>query len=99
MQKSHVLSGFTIVALAIWGIHNFDVNSPCYEIVEKVDLRIGSVLLDKCKGRTWTLVSDEQEYYEYDEAGNETEVSFETLVWTRIGRDNDGMLSFRDTEE
>ena len=96
MQKISLSLGLGL--LAIWGIHNFDVNSDCFQITEAADPLNGAVLIDKCKGRTWALVNDESEGTDYDEDGNVTVTKFKTLVWTRIYR-SDGTISLGDVKE
>lgn len=98
MEKSQILLSLVLIALIVWGIHNYDVNSNCYEITQVGAPLSGTIMLDKCKGRTWTLVHDEREVYNYDEEGNETSKKIKTLVWTTILR-SDGTLSYGDIKE
>ncbi|MBI1302050.1 MAG: hypothetical protein GC137_10435 [Alphaproteobacteria bacterium] len=98
MNKSQISLSLALAALVVWGIHNYDVNSSCFEIAE-VGLPLNSsVMIDKCKGKTWALVNDVREVYSYDEEGYETSKKIKTLVWTRIHRE-DGTLSYGDIEE
>ncbi len=98
MQKPQISLSLVLIVLILWGIHNYDVNTSCYEIAEVGAPLNSSVMLDKCKGRTWALVNAEAEAYEYDEQGEETLKKFKTLEWTRIVR-GDGRLSFGNIEE
>ena len=99
MHKSQISLSVALFALIVWAIHNFDVNSSCYDILEVGKPLHGPILLDKCKGRTWTLVHDEDVTYEYDELGNVINSSkFRTLSWARVRRSG-GHLSFGDIEE
>lgn len=98
MKKSQLSLSVASVALVGWGIHNYDVNSSCFEIVEVGPPLNSSVMIDKCKGRTWTLVNDVKKSYGYDEEGNATSQKFKTLVWTRIHRSH-STLSYGDIEE
>ncbi len=96
MKKSHVFFGLATLALGNWGLHLYDVNSACYEIVQVAKPLNGEVLLDKCKGRTWTMVEDKTTLnklgYVTEEGGDE-EVN--TVVWTRVPKGG-GIVTLSD---
>lgn len=83
----------------LWGLYNYDINSNCYEILDIKEHQLGSVMLDKCKGRTWTLVRDKVTMTDASGyAAEENREEVETLVWTRIIM-SDGMLVFSDIDK
>lgn len=99
MTKPHIFFGLAILAVAVYGIDKFSSNTACYEIVQVERYLNGSVLLDKCKGRTWTLVQHEgtpAEILGY--VAEEPEDKVKTLVWTRVHR-GEGMLSFDKSDK
>ncbi len=87
MKKSHVFFGLAFLMLGCWATHNYDVNSACYEIVAVGKPLHGEILLDKCKGRTWTMVEDTTTLNKLGyvtEDGGDEEVN--TVVWTRVSK-------------
>lgn len=58
MKKSHILFGLAILAVVLYGIGKYDTNTVCYEIIPTQG-KIDTILLDKCKGRTLTLVKED----------------------------------------
>ena len=59
MKKTHIFIGLAILGVAVHFIETYDANAPCFEIVEAGKPLHGDILLDKCKGRTWTMVQDD----------------------------------------
>lgn len=94
MKKSQVFFGLAFLMLGYWAIHNYDVNASCYDILEVGKPLHGPILLDKCKGRTWTLVQDKttltQLGYVPDD-GEDEEIN--TVVWTRVPKAG-GVVTF-----
>ena len=99
MYKSHVFLSLALLCLSSWGLYLYDVNSTCYEIVQVKNPLLGEILLDKCKGRTWTLVQDKvaltQLGYVPDN-GEDEEVN--TVIWTSVPR-GEGVLTFGSKEK
>lgn len=99
MGKTHIFFGLAILAVALYGIDEYGDSAACYEIVQVEGYLNGNVLLDKCKGRTWTLVQHEATPAEIiGYIAEEKEEKVKTLVWTRLHK-GQGMLSFGNTEE
>lgn len=87
MKKSHIFFGLAILGIAVHGIETYGSNAPCYEIIEVGKPLHGDILLDKCKGRTWTMVQDDATLSELGyvvEDGEDEEIN--TVVWTRVSR-------------
>lgn len=85
MKKSHVFFGLALLCLGNWGLHLYDANSACYEIVQVEQPLHSEILLDKCKGRTWTLVKDKTTLTQLGyvpDNGEDEEI--DTVVWTRV---------------
>ncbi|MBL4803581.1 MAG: hypothetical protein JKY71_01845 [Alphaproteobacteria bacterium] len=87
MKKTHIFIGLAILGVAVHFIETYDANAPCFEIVEAGKPLHGDILLDKCKGRTWTMVQDDTTLSELGyvvEDGEDEEIK--TVVWTRVSR-------------
>ena len=99
MEKSQIFFVLAFLMLGYWATHNYDVNASCYDILEIGKPLHGPILLDKCKGRTWTLVQDEttltQLGYVSDD-GEDEEIN--TVVWTRVPRGG-GVITFGDKDK
>ena len=99
MKKSHIFFGLAFLSLGYWGSHLYDVNSACYEIVQVGKPLHGEVLLDKCKGRTWTMVQDEitlSQLGYVPDTGEDEKIN--TVVWTRVPRGG-GVISLNNKEK
>ena len=77
MKKSHVLFGLTSLILVLYGIIKYDTNTACYEIIPPQG-KMDTMLLDKCKGRTFVLVKES-----FDEGEDGNAGGF-TYRWTTI---------------
>lgn len=67
MKRSYILLGLTILAFTLYC---YDRNSQCYEIISvdkeaRIIDELGTMLLDKCRGRTYLIVQEDL----YDEDG------------------------------
>ncbi len=99
MKKSHVYFGLAFLMLGYWATHNYDVNASCYDILEVGKPLHGPVLLDKCKGRTWTLVQDETTLTQLGYAPDDGEdEKIKTVVWTSVPRGG-GVVTFDRKEK
>lgn len=99
MKKSSIFFGLAIIGIAVHGIETYGTNAPCYEIVKVGQPLNGDILLDKCKGRTWTMVQDDTTLSELGylvEEGGEEEIR--TVVWTRVNRGG-GIVSLDNKAE
>ena len=100
MQKVQTTFSLAVILLGVWAIHNYDVNSSCYEIVDAGPPLGSSILLNKCKGLTWMPVKGDitiSDWVENDEGVYE-EV-FETkksMVWVRIDKDSNKVMTFKN---
>lgn len=96
MKKSFVFLALAILVTVLYGLNVFGKNTQCYEIVEIGKPLYGQLLLDKCKGRTWTMVHTSgtpSEILGYVTEEKEDEVK--TIVWTRV-HDGGGFLSLNE---
>lgn len=99
MKKSHMFFGLALLTLGYWATHNYDVNSSCYDILEIGKPLHGPILLDKCKGRTWTLVEDETTINQLGYVSDDGEdKKIKTLIWTSVPRGG-GVVTLGDKEK
>ena len=88
--------------LIFYGINELKTKQrhiPCFEILQFEKGIARKVLLDKCRGKTWTLVQSTGtpgEFMGYHTEEEEQEI--QTLVWTRIYKGG-GMLSLGEHNE
>lgn len=88
MKKSHIVFSIAALILAGYAVDSYTYKNkhiPCYEIVEVGQPLHANMLLDKCKGRTWTLVQTETSMGDLgyiSEDGDDEDIN--TIVWTRV---------------
>lgn len=72
MQKSYIFFGLAALALAFYAIEQYDNNTVCHEVKDSYTvrgLRLGPMLVDKCKGQTYILVKNDIDKDENGEKG------------------------------
>ena len=73
-----MLFGLASLVLVLYGVIIYDANAVCYEIIPPQG-RMDTVLLDKCRGQTLTLIKKD---FDEDEDGK---TDGYTYRWATIG--------------
>lgn len=90
MKRSEKLL-FTLacLALVLYGIHVFDRNSVCYEILPPQG-KFDTMLLDKCRGGTYIAVKEE---FDRNQDGK---VDGFTYRWTKMYINFEGEVAYSE---